>query len=233
MLEKTVVGLALASLVCATGGPLLARFAGLPPMIGLALLLLGGILGLGAMATGATAAIERKAYLAAMTGMLGCLPFVAVTAGIMEAARHPAINDVTTDLANPPRFLEATNLPANAGRDMTFPSDFAAIIREHYPEATPLRLDQAPELVYRRALGIAASRGFQWTVTAKKPEEFRFEAVSETRVFRWKDDVVVRIQPDGDGGGSIVDMRSKSREGKSDLGANARRIRKFFEALAE
>jgi len=231
MLEKSVVCLALASLACAVSGPLLARFGLLPPMVGFVLLALGGAMGLGAMATGATAAIEHKAYFVAMIGMLGCLPFVALTASIMEATRYPAINDVSTDLTNPPRFQEAQHLPENEGRDMAFPESFGEIIRSAYPDVAPLRLEQSAEQAYRKALGISASRGFNWTVTKKEPETFRFEAVAETRVFHWKDDVIVRIQPDGDGG-CIVDMRSKSREGKSDLGANARRIRKFFEALA-
>lgn len=231
MLEKSVVGLAVASLICAAGGPLLARFGVLPPMAGLVFFALGGVLGLGAMAAGATAAIEHKAYFAAMIGMLGSLPFVGLTAGIMEASRHPAINDITTDLTNPPLFQEAQRLPGNEGRDLSFPGDSADAIREHYRDVAPLRLEQGSEQAYRKALGIAASRAFRWKVTSKDPAAFRFEAVAETRLFHWKDDVVVRIQPDGEGG-CVVDMRSKSREGKSDLGANARRIRKFLEALA-
>ena len=230
MLEKSTIALALASVACAAGGPLLARFGVLASMPAFALFALGGLLGIAALAAGATAAIERKAYFAAMVGMLGILPFIGLAAGVLEATRYPAINDITTDLANPPQFLEAQHLPANEGRDMTFPADFAEAIRKHYPQVAPLRLEMDAEPAFRKALGVAASREFRWTVTRQDPSAYRFEAVARSRIFRWQDDVVVRIEPDGDGG-CKVDMRSRSREGKGDLGANARRIRKFFEAL--
>jgi uncharacterized protein (DUF1499 family) len=58
----------------------------------------------------------------------------------------------------------------------------------------------------------------------------RLEAVATTRWLRFKDDVVVRLRDRPDGG-TRVDVRSKSRIGRSDLGTNARRIRAFLHAL--
>jgi uncharacterized protein (DUF1499 family) len=86
--------------------------------------------------------------------------------------------------------------------------------------------------VHQRARAIAASKPFGWTITKEGENYSGFEAIAETRLFKWKDDVVVRIRPDGDGA-CVVDLRSRSREGKGDLGANARRIRHFLEALQE
>ncbi len=54
--------------------------------------------------------------------------------------------------------------------------------------------------------------------------------MATTSVYRWQDDFVIRVTA-GDNGGSIVDMRSKSRVGKSDLGANAHRIAAFLTDL--
>ena len=68
-----------------------------------------------------------------------------------------------------------------------------------------------------------------WTITAVDPEKGLIEAVSVSRVFGFADDVVVRIRPEGTG--SRVDVRSKSRDGQGDLGANAARIRAYVAAL--
>jgi uncharacterized protein (DUF1499 family) len=64
---------------------------------------------------------------------------------------------------------------------------------------------------------------------SEAPAEGRLEATDTTFWFGFKDDVVVRVRPDGTG--SRVDVRSLSRVGRSDLGMNARRIRRFLERL--
>jgi uncharacterized protein (DUF1499 family) len=81
--------------------------------------------------------------------------------------------------------------------------------------------------VFARAVEVARSLG--WEIVATVPAEGRLEATDRTRWFGFRDDVVVRVRPDG--AGSRVDVRSVSRVGRSDLGTNARRIRGFVEAL--
>ena len=66
-------------------------------------------------------------------------------------------------------------------------------------------------------------------VVAAVPAEGRMEATDTTRWFGFKDDVVVRVRPEG--AGSRVDVRSVSRVGRGDVGANAARIRAFLQAL--
>jgi uncharacterized protein (DUF1499 family) len=141
----------------------------------------------------------------------------------------PPINDISTDLANPPAFTHAATLPENAGRDMGFPPGNAPLIKQGYPELQPLHLAVEPDIAYHRAVETARAAK-DWVVTHEDAAARVFEGIATTKTFRWRDDFVVRIVP-GPSGGSIVDMRSKSREGKSDLGANARRIALFFEAL--
>ncbi len=63
------------------------------------------------------------------------------------------------------------------------------------------------------------------------PEEGRFEATETSAFFQFKDDVVLRVRPSETGEGSIVDMRSVSRVGVSDLGMNAKRVRAFLADL--
>ena len=63
------------------------------------------------------------------------------------------------------------------------------------------------------------------------PEEGRFEATETSAFFQFKDDVVLRVRPSETGERSIVDMRSVSRVGISDLGMNAKRVRAFLADL--
>jgi len=68
-----------------------------------------------------------------------------------------------------------------------------------------------------------------WDVVARAPAEGRIEAIDTSQWFGFHDDIVVRIRPAGSG--SRIDIRSKSRVGRSDLGANAHRIRTFTSKL--
>jgi uncharacterized protein (DUF1499 family) len=103
----------------------------------------------------------------------------------------------------------------------------AAQQRAGYPDLAPGRFTAPPDRVFARALDVA--RGLGWEIVATAPAEGRLEATDRTRWFGFRDDVVVRVRPDG--AGTRVDIRSVSRVGRSDLGTNARRIRGFVEAL--
>lgn len=232
MAPRIAITTALAAILLVIGGPILAHLGVVPALAGAALFALSGLLGLCAFVAGVTAALRAKAYFAALVGSLGCLPLVALAAITADGLRYPAINDITTDTANPPAFVHAATLPELSGKDLQFPAENGPIIQQAYPNLAPLHLDQTPTAVHQRAKALATDKALGWTITREMPDFGGFEAIAETRLFRWKDDVVLRILP-GPDGGSIVDMRSRSREGQSDLGANARRIRRFLEALAE
>jgi uncharacterized protein (DUF1499 family) len=73
-------------------------------------------------------------------------------------------------------------------------------------------------------------KGLSLEVVNADREAMRVEAVATTFWFGFRDDVVVRIRP-GAAGGSRVDVRSVSRVGQSDLGANAARIGRILEGL--
>jgi uncharacterized protein (DUF1499 family) len=70
-----------------------------------------------------------------------------------------------------------------------------------------------------------------WDMRETKRDQGIIEAVATTRLFKFKDDVTITVTREGDA--SIVNVRSKSRVGKSDLGTNARRIRAFQAELAK
>jgi len=210
-------------------GPLLAHFAIVPPLAGFATFALGGIV---AAIVGLVSLVQLvRGYGLTAGGALGLIAAVAFGfIAVSQGGDHPRINDFTTDLADPPAFTHAATLPQNAARDMAYPKDWAAIQRECCADLHPAVLALAPAAAYAKALGQARAMP-TWIVTSEDPNGMTIEAVSTSKLFRFQDDVVIRVRPDA-GGASRVDMRSKSRDGKGDMGVNTARIRSYIDALA-
>lgn len=139
----------------------------------------------------------------------------------------PAIHDITTDMEDPPEFVDVLPLRADAPNPPEYDPEIAPRQREGYPDLGPIILDDPPAAVFERAL--AAVHGLGWELVGDDADAGRIEATDTTFWYGFKDDVVVRIRPDGSG--SRVDVRSKSRVGGSDVGANAARIQRFAEQL--
>src|SRR5262249_43625625 len=99
--------------------------------------------------------------------------------------------------------------------------------RAAYPDIAPVILSVPPAEAFKKVDAVAMAMG--WDVVARAPAEGRIEAVATSLWFGFRYDIVVRIRPDGPG--SRIDIRSKSRDGDSDLGVNARRIREFVAKL--
>ena len=142
----------------------------------------------------------------------------------------PRINDISTDVVDPPIFRIAQADKQNANDYMLFPTEFAPIIREAYPDLQPTLLTMPRYMAHYRVRRAAEQLG--WEIVGDTPDTGRLEARTYSRFFRFVDDVVVRIRTRGDMSEySVVDIRSRSRVGRGDLGANANRIRQFLERL--
>jgi uncharacterized protein (DUF1499 family) len=231
-----VVAVVLADLAVtlAVAGPLLANLALLSPLAGFQLFALGGLLGLPALVLGAFALRATRdgrpgRRLAWLAVALGSLVLAVLLSGALAGRGLPRINDITTDPDDPPVFVAAVDEPANRGRDLAYPAGFAALQREAYADLAPIRLDAPPVDAFERARRAAQALG--WEITLSDPGRGVLEARAVSRVFRFVDDIAVRVRPAD--GGSLVDVRSKSRDGQGDLGANANRIRAFAAELAE
>jgi uncharacterized protein (DUF1499 family) len=208
-------------------GPLAANFGIVPPLAGFRIFALGGLVGLVALVWGGiAAATSRASWTAALLGLLTTAGFLSVA---LPSRPYPPYNDFTTDPADPPVYVKAAKLEPNAGRDMTYPG--AAVTeaqREAYPDLQSLDLPLPPADAFARVIATARTMP-AWEITAADPASGAIEAVATSRLFRFQDDIVIRIRPRD--GGSRIDMRSKSRGGRGDLGANAKRIRVFMTAL--
>ena len=166
----------------------------------------------------------------AVAGLLLGLAAAAVPWSYLRIAKSvPAIHDITTDTENPPGFsvLLPVRRDAPNGADYGGP-EVAAKQRAAYPDVKPAHLPVSPREAFDRALAAAQKMG--WTIAAADPASGSIEATATTFWFGFKDDVVVRIRPDG--AGSRVDVRSASRVGRSDIGANAARVREYLGRLA-
>lgn len=203
-------------------------------------------LGVGAILFGLLFAWRAKKLIAPpprirrWAGMLFGLIYVGwVGTFLFSAFTVPAIHDVSTDLADPPAFqtlqLRADNLDNVPGADdeqmrgLTPQQRWVTVHQNAYGDIRSVRINEPVPTVIAKAQRLAEARG--WNVADSSPEEGRLEATETSAFFRFKDDVVLRVRPTDTGEGSVVDMRSVSRVGVSDLGVNAKRVRSFLADL--
>ena len=174
-------------------------------------------------------------------GMLSAIAYAGwIGTFVMAGISVPAIHDISTDLADPPAFvtlaLRADNLDAIPGegddemKGMNPQQRWVIVHQKAYGDIRSVRIDEPVPTVIAKAERLAKARG--WDVAVSLPEEGRFEATETSAFFRFKDDIVLRVKPTETGDGSIVDMRSVSRVGSSDLGVNAKRVRSFLADLS-
>jgi hypothetical protein len=149
---------------------------------------------------------------------------------VQKARSVPPIHDISTDTVDPPEFVAIAPLRADASNPVEYAGEETAKQqREAYPDIQTVEVDNWPALVFEHALETARAQG--WQIVDASEAEGRIEATATTTWFGFKDDVVIRIS--GSNGGSAIDVRSKSRVGRSDVGANAARIRAYLDDLSE
>lgn len=158
-----------------------------------------------------------------------CVITFALPWSYLRLARSlPPIHDISTDTRNPPEFVSILALRADAPNPAVYGgSPIAEQQQRAYPDLQTRKLRFPPEDVLAHAVQVGESMG--WEIVAVVPLEGRLEATATTFWFGFKDDIVVRITPSE--GGSRIDIRSVSRIGVSDVGANAKRIRTFLKRL--
>lgn len=172
----------------------------------------------------------------AFAAIVTAVPILAIPAFYAALMlRTPALNDVTTDFVDAPLLVRAVALREPPANPVAYPGERAAQVqRTAYPDIGPLRLALPTPDAHQVALETARERG--WRIVANQPpadagETGRIEAVATTLLMAFRDDVAIRITPTETG--SRVDIRSASRYGTHDFGANANRVRRFLLALRE
>ena len=213
-----VVGLETAFAMLASYAPMAAITAGV-------LGLLAGVL-----------AIWHRRWVTSVISLVAFLAGAAVILSLLDLQQTAAANplhDITTDLDNPPQFeaMPARNYEpeSDAARAAHPHPDWRAAHMDLYSDIEPVTLTLPLDQAVERVTLIAEEMG--WAVEAVVVEDTtaRLEAVATTGWFGFSDDIVVRLTPAASG--VTVDARSVSRVGIGDLGANATRLRAFFDGI--
>lgn len=198
------------ALGASAGGILLAHAGIIPPRAGEALYVLGGVLGLLALVAAGAAIAVTRAWPRILFALLGLLPLITVTGGVILHFTQAPFPDLATDAENPPPFSASTTgqAPVQA--------------------ATPLELPLGLEEAFARAKR-AAEEMKGWHITSTAPATHTFEAATFTKVFRWPQQVAVRVTPMADG--SRVDVRVRILGTTHDHGANRKTLQRFLDRL--
>ncbi|HEY0025789.1 MAG TPA: DUF1499 domain-containing protein [Longimicrobium sp.] len=172
----------------------------------------------------------RGRALAAAGLVIGALMLYLPWSWRNQAYSVPPIHDITTDTQNPPAFVAIAPLRKDAPNPPEYAGD--SIARQQlkaYPDIKPLMLAMPVDSAFTAALTTARDMG--WELVDQNRRDGRIEATATTPFMGFKDDVVIRVSSAS--GISRVDVRSKSRVGGSDVGANARRIRAYLDKLRQ
>jgi uncharacterized protein (DUF1499 family) len=214
---------------------LIGARAGLMPMLAMLLisigslgLIVGGLCGaIGLIVSNGTAG-NHPAALAWLAVALGI--GTVINAGMMMSGGGAPIHDISTDTDNPPAFVAIAELRGPNDNPVEYSGpDTAQQQRAAYPDIETIVLLDPRTFVFTTALQTAKDMG--WEIVAENAAEGRIEATATTPFVGFKDDVVIRITAKG--AETYVDVRSKSRIGKGDMGANAKRIREYSAKLIE
>ena len=201
---------------------------------GLGLFALGGALGVLGVVLGLVAllvTITRNlpaARASTATGLVICAVIAGIFGSQFIAARGvPPIHNISTDTADPPAFDRIVALRGEGSNPLDYDPKIADQQKAAYPDVQPFISDAAPGEMFNRAR--AALEGLGLEIVNANPDAGMIEATATTFWMGFKDDVVVRVRPRD--AGSVVDIRSVSRVGQSDIGVNAKRIRAIIDHL--
>ncbi|MEH6660962.1 MAG: DUF1499 domain-containing protein [Parasphingorhabdus sp.] len=234
-LGKSALTFGIAAPVVALTGVTLARYDIVGKLTGFSGILAGALIAVIAILLGIIALVlafknggNKKS---ALFGLVLALIYVGFLGSRAAAGGEvPPIHDISTDLANPPEFVKLSLRSDNlAGVDTV--ENWREIHSKGYPDLRPVTIAKPVGEVIADAQETAGELG--WDVVVVDPETGHFEATASVSYIRFQDDIILRVLPTEDGAASVVDMRSVSRVGVSDLGVNAKRVRSFLESLAE
>ena len=221
--------LSLAMLVLA---PLGGRLHVVPLRIALLMVPLAALIAVIAVLLGAFRLLRKPSpdqRSAAIAGLVaGLVPVAFMVNVAVQGHGLPMIHNITTDLKDPPTFTVAPTLATRvADNSLEYDVHDAPLQAAAYPDVRTLATAEDPAHAFEHAKAIATKLG--WEIYSADTVAGNIEAVDTTRLWGFKDDIVIRIRARGTG--SIVDLRSVSRVGHGDMGANAKRIRKFIAAF--
>jgi hypothetical protein len=185
---------------------------------------------------------ERRRQRTAVTGVvLGALIAFPLGFAAMRCVSmaYPEINDITTDFENPPQFVSP---PGLSPKSMMYDrARLEPIQKRYYPRLGPLLLGESPDEAFasvKQAANVPRFAGMEiaseipsmpgWFIVFVDPATRTVEGIETSSLFRFRDDFVIQVRPSPDAKSSVVEMRSRSRSGAGDFGANYNRVVEFL-----
>lgn len=233
---------ALMAIILLIGGPLGHKYELLPlgkalGSVMVAMVIAGFVLLAGSVMLFTTAKqgfVANRKYIAIAVG-LSLFHSIVMAVQIQKAGSAPGIHDISTDTNQPPVFYKIVALRREAPNPLTYGSEdmprdqLVKLQSENYPDVKSLQTDLNVSAAFDRAEALLKDQDIE--IVHRDNVKGIIEATATTYWFGFKDDLVVRVKPSNSG--SLIDIRSVSRVGKSDLGTNARRIEKLLSAFQE
>jgi len=170
----------------------------------------------------------RERELAIFSFVLAIIPLAGVVLFVLKARQVPPIHDISTDTINPPEFVLAKKVRHSSHNSLEYTFNNAEVQRQAYPAVQPLLVPIISSELIVAAEAVVNKLG--WHMHGMDKEKGIIEAYTTTPVLGFVDDVVIRVESVSSNE-SRIDIRSKSRVGVSDLGANAKRFQLFFDEL--
>ena len=155
------------------------------------------------------------------------LPSLLALLFVMVDMANPRLNDVVTSKVSVPKFEVIAQRQTE--QNYEYPQDFYQIQQDHYPDVVPVVIGAAPATVFGWIERLLDTE-YDWKVVVKDKQRMRVEATATTRYLRFKDDIVIEVHQH-EGPYSRVEIRSRSRSGKSDFRINAKRIEALSKRL--
>ena len=160
---------------------------------------------------------------------ISLIPIVGLGIQVYVARTVPAIHNISTDVANPPGFDAIVAIRGDSANPLAYSIEYgnlAELQQAAYPNIKTMNVSASVQDSFDKALSVAQSLG--WEIVNINADMGIIEATQTTTLWQFKDDIVIRVQADSETPNTTnVDLRSVSRVGRSDLGANAKRIQGF------
>ena len=159
--------------------------------------------------------------------LFSLVPLLLLGSQIIKAKSLPVIHNVSTDTENPPEFNKLIAIRGQGSNPHSYDqAKLAKIQTLAYPEIKTLIVEDNITQAFNKSLSVVEKLG--WHLVSEDQPNGLIEASQTSKLWGFTDDVVIRVRQKTDK--TIIDLRSVSRIGKSDLGANAQRIQKFSDA---
>jgi uncharacterized protein (DUF1499 family) len=163
--------------------------------------------------------------------VISLIPILGLGSQVFVARTVPAIHNISTDTIDPPQFIAVVALRGEGTNPLEYKienGDLAEVQKNAYPDIKTITAKASVQDAFDKAVNIAEDLG--WDIVSKDQANGIIEATQTTTLWQFKDDIVIRVRANAQKPDSTdIDLRSVSRIGRSDLGANARRIQHFID----